>query len=267
MFQMKKVLAVAALTISAFGLTGCGMGKKLVKELKFAAANEGGHLIAGLDTKVFMGAGALPEVKLPIYHPKNPSQFLGYLETHYDGQISVRIDVTEASKIKVTDGNLLPNGRALPMVLPAGVTPISIPVINSNSKVFLAVGEQNLMAGVAVTLVDAQRGRSDWLHILRQLPSNIFYPFTISPQVKGTAGMFTGDKVGIGVFAVKGMSVPEKALALGDIDFSILRLAKLRQLESAVKTETFRVKTQYPVGTKMSTIQRAIIKVRDTEID
>jgi hypothetical protein len=267
MFQMNKVLAVAALTVSAFGLTGCGMGKKLVKELKFAAANEGGHLVAGFDTKVFMGAGALPEVKLPIYHPKNPSQFLGYLETHYDGKISVRIDVTEASKIKVSDGNLLPNGRDLPIVLPDGVVPVSIPVINSHSKVYLAVGEQNLMAGVAVTLVDAERGRSDWIRVLRQLPSNIFYPFTISTQVKGAAGMFTGDKVGVGVFAVKGMSVPEKALALGDTEFSSISLAKLRQLESTVKTETFGLKTQYPVGTKMNKIQRAIIKVRDTEID
>jgi hypothetical protein len=238
-----------------------------VKELKFAAANEGGHLVAGFDTKVYMGDGALPEVKLPIYHPKNPSQFLGYVETHFDGKISIRIDVTEASKIKVADGKLLPNGRELPMVLPEGVLPVSIPVINSHSKVYLAVGEKNLMAGVAVTLVDAERGRSDWLRILRQLPSNIFYPFTISNSVKGTAGMFTGDKVGIGVFAVKGMTVVEKALALGDDEFSMVDLAKLRQLEGSLKAETFGVKTQYPLGSKMNRIQRALVKVRDTELD
>src|SRR5690606_15285571 len=131
MKNMNRLVAMAVLAIPAMGLSGCGIGKNLVKDLKFAAATEGGHLVAGFDTRVEMGDGALPEVKLPIYNPKSPAQFLGYVETHYDGGISVRVDVTEAAKLKVTDGNLLPNGREIPVTLPSGVEAIGIPVINS----------------------------------------------------------------------------------------------------------------------------------------
>ena len=74
---------------------------------------------------------------------------------------------------------------------------VAIPVINSNSKVYVAVGSQNILAGVALTVVaDTSTGNSDWLRILRGLPSNIFFPFTMAADVKGTAGLFTGEKVG-----------------------------------------------------------------------
>ncbi len=276
--SMKKMMMVAAIAVSATGMSGCGMGKKLVKSLQFAAGDENGHLLAGFDAKVEMGMGALPDVKLPIYDPKNPAKFLGYVETLYDGTISVRIDVTSAAKVRVTDGTKLPNGREIPVALPPEVVPIAIPVINSSSKVYLAVGAQNIMAGVAVTLLaDTSTGNSEWLRILRSLPTNIFYPYQIDANLKGAAGLFTGEKVGVGVFAVKGLSKPEKDLVFEDVtfastDFAASRLAARQGYRPAAaaaapRTEFFGVKTQYPVGSKMNKIQRALGKVRDTRLD
>jgi hypothetical protein len=268
---MKSVnlsLKLAVLAVAAASASGCGMGKKLVKNLEFAAGQENGHLVAGFDANVDLGLGSLPEAKLPIYNPQRPAQFLGYVETHSDGALSVRVDVTEAAKVQVSDGSLLPNGREIPITLPAGVVPVAIPVINSNSKVYVAVGSQNILAGVALTVVaDTSTGNSDWLRILRGLPSNIFFPFNVAADVKGTAGLFTGDKVGVGVFAVKTMSKPEKALAFAAAQAGNPLAAIRGKTPAGAEDEFFGVKTQYPVGTKALKIQKALKKVRETALD
>ncbi len=270
MMNLKKMMMITALAVSATGMSGCGMGKKLVKSLQFSAGEENGHLMAGFDANVETGMGALPDVKLPIYDPKNPARFLGYIETLYDGTISLRIDVSEAAKVRVTDGTLLPNGREIPMALPREVVPISIPVIQSKSKVYLAVGEKNIMAGAAITLVaDTSTGNAEWLKMLRSLSANIFYPFQIDSGLKGAAGLFTGDKVGVGVFAVKTLSPREERMieSAPDVETVELASARFQRAMSLRAPEFFGVKTQYPTGSRMNKIQRALVKVRDTRLD
>ena len=264
----KSATSVALLTLSALALSGCGKGGQIVKDLKFAMGDENGHLVAGFDAKVSLGSGSLPEVKLPIYDPNSPARFLGYIETHYDGGVTVRVDVTEAAHVKTENGTKLPNGREIPIVLPQGVVPLAIPVINSNSKVYLAVGEQNIMAGAAITLVaDTATGGSDWLRILQSLPANIFYPFQFSPDTRGTAGIFTGEKIGVGVFAVKTLGTSAPAPSFAATDFTGKGLTASRERAPAAKKEVFGLKTQYPTGRKASKIGRALSKVRRTQLN
>jgi hypothetical protein len=197
---------------------------------------------------------------------------LGYIETNPDGTLGVRVDVTEATKLQVTDGTLLPNGREIPITLPTGVTPIAIPVINSNSKVYIAVGSQNIMAGVAVTLLaDNASASTDWLRILQSLPANIFYPFQLNDKLKGTAGVFTGDKVGVGVFAVQTIG---GATTVAPTTFSLAGGPKVNSLAAVngnkpvpSTPEVFGVHTQYPTGYKAYRIERALKKVRSTKLD
>lgn len=270
--QKKMMMMMATLAV---GMSGCGAGSKLVQTLNFSANDEAGHLMAGFDAKLDMGNGMLPDVKLPIFDPNSPGRFLGYLETHFDGGLSIRIDVTESAHVRTVDGSFLPNGREIPLVLPAGVTPIAIPVINSNSKVYLAVGSQNIMAGVAVTLAaGTSTSGSDWVRVLNSIPANIFYPFQIASDIKGTAGMFTGDKVGVGVFAIKTLGSAAGSVSTfagGDAGLGVKSLAavggsRLAPAQDA-KPEVFGVKTQYPVGLKAYRIQRAVAKVRETKLD
>ncbi|MBS1962801.1 MAG: hypothetical protein JST04_11330 [Bdellovibrionales bacterium] len=274
MITQKKLLLLATLAVSTFALNGCGSGTQIVKSLEFKAEQDNGDLVAGFDAKVTLGQGSLPDAKLPIYNPNSPAQFLGYIETNPDGTLSVRVDVTTAAKVQVTDGTLLPNGREIPIVLPAGVTPIAIPVINSNSKVYLAVGSQNIMAGVAVTLIaDAGSSSTDWIRILQSLPANLFYPFNLATDLKGTAGVFTGDKVGVGVFAVKTLGgaspiAPKVTLASFGGEASVNSLAAVNGNKPLPSTpEVFGVKTQYPTGSRMNRIQGALRKVRHTQLD
>lgn len=270
---------VVALTLSLTGLSSCG--QSLVKNLQFVAQDEGGSFVAGFDTVVSIGSGALPDAKLPIYDPKAPANFLGYVETHANGQISLRVNLSQATKLKYANDAFLPNGRELPIVLPTGVHPIAIPVINSNSKVYVAVGQKNIMAGLAVTLVADTAKSSDWMNVLKSFASNIFYPFNISPVVKGTAGLFMGEKIGVSVFAVKSGDVnvtPSIAnVPLQNPDFSRRGLAVVSSnFRTAMQgapvgissvPEVFEVKTQHPTGSKMRKIQRALDKVRKTKID
>ncbi len=294
MKKMNKISMLATLGVSVLALNGCGSGTQIVKSLSFTAGQDNGHLVAGFDAMVTLGQGSLPDAKLPIYNPKAPAQMLGYIETNPSGMVGVRVDVTEATKLQTTDGTLLPNGRVIPITLPAGVVPIGIPVINSNSKVYIAVGSQNIMAGVAVTLLadTASSASTDWLRVLQSLPANIFYPFQLNPNLKGTAGIFTGDKVGVGVFAVQtiggGPTTPTTPNAptttttvfaakvsltgaAGSTAPKIVSLTHLAEVNgnqpAPSSPEVFGVHTQYPTGSKFSRIQRALAKVRHTQLD
>ena len=270
----KKMMIATSLGVSLFALNGCGSGTQIVKSLRFSAEQDAGHLVAGFDAKVTLGNGTLPDAKLPIYNPKAPAEMLGYIETNPDGTLGVRVDITAATKLDVTDGTLLPNGRNIPITLPAGVLPIAIPVINSNSKVYVAVGSQNIMAGVAVTLIaDNASTSTDWLQILRSLPANIFYTFQLSPTLKGTGGVFTGGKVGVGVFAVQtlGAGTTSTTTTISSTSPSIapkLALTSVNGNKPVPTTpEVFSVHTQHPMGSKFHQIKRALADVRDTQLD
>jgi hypothetical protein len=273
--MQNKVLMVAVLGVSVFALNGCGAGKQIVKSLSFTAGQDNGHLVAGFDAKVTLGMGTLPDAKLPIYNPKAPGEMLGYIETNPDGTLGVRVDVTEATKLEVTDGTLLPNGREIPITLPAGVVPVAIPVINSNSKVYVAVGSQNIMAGVAVTLLaDNNSSGTSWLEILRSLPANLFRSFQLNATLKGTGGVFTGSNVGVGVFAVQTIGSPSSVAP--NISFASMETGVTTNTLAAVNggnkpvpnaPEVFGVHTQYPTGRKMFRIQNALRKVRHTKLD
>jgi hypothetical protein len=262
-----KVMTLVTLGVAALALNGCGSGGQIVQSLDFSASQDSGHLLAGFDAKVNLDQGLLPDAKLPIYNPKNPVQLLGYIETNPDGTVSIRVDVTEATKLQTTDGTLLPNGRMIPITLPAGVEPIGIPVINSNSKVYVAVGSQNIMAGVAVTLLaDNGSTSTDWIRILQSLPTNIFYPFQVNQNLKGTAGLFTGDKVGVGVFAVQTIGNAIPTLGLPSSKLSLAEAGGSKPTVSS-SGEVFGVRTQYPTGMKAYRISRALKKVRATKLD
>ncbi len=192
---------------SAFLLvaSGCGMGRKVVSNVAVENQIVGSDLYVSLDATLSSGALYLPNVKLPLYHPKNPSQQLGEIETN-GLKISVRVNASQALNLRdLSDRVSLPGGSDLPLVLPQGLKPIGIPVFNSNSMVYLAVSGQQVMIGIAVAIAKEDR---------LNLPLNIFLPFNISPEVAGTAGFFLGQKQGVAVFALREGAVAGSGSAL-----------------------------------------------------
>lgn len=228
MRNMKSLVLGAAF---GFFLMGCGAGKGVISNAVFTSATQGSDLMLGLDATMASGGLVLPNVTLPLYNPKNPSQVLGMVQTN-GAHIIVEVNATQALQLpELADGTKLPNGAALPLTLPAGLNPIAIPVFNSNSLVYLAVTGQQVMLGVAVSILKEDR---------LNLPLSIFLPFTISKEVHGTGGFFLGEKQGVGVFAIReSLAAPaaftSKSLAIEKIGVKeeTLTRSKIRQLQKA----------------------------------
>lgn len=186
-----KILVLGSLISLAF--MGCGAGNGIISNVAFTNSVINGDLSVGIDATMSAGGLVLPDVALPIYNPQNPSQLLGELQTS-GAHIIVQLDATQALKLPgMIDGTKLPSGSAIPVSLPQGMSPIAIPVFNSNSLVYLAVNGQEVMLGVAVSIL-----KEDNLN----LPLNVFLPFTISPEIHGIGGFFLGAKQGVAVFAI-----------------------------------------------------------------
>ena len=93
----------------------------------------------------------------------------------------------------IADGNLLPNGTHLPISL-NGAKVVGIPVANSESMVYVAIQDQQVMVGAAIGIRDIAPSST---------ALNIFLPVQINDLVSGMGGMYFGQKSGVGVFAMK----------------------------------------------------------------
>lgn len=185
--------SVIALLVS-FTLMGCGGGKGAISNVKFENAVVNNEVYLGMDATLASGGLVLPNVTLPLYNPNNPSQVLGEIQTN-GRHIIVKVNATQALKLPgLADGAKLPNGAAIPLVLPQGLNAVAIPAFNSSSLVYVAVNGGQIMLGVAVSIL-----KEDTLN----LPLSIFLPFTISPEIRGTGGFFLGEKQGVAVFALR----------------------------------------------------------------
>ena len=237
---MKMKFGVVAFAALALSLSGCGAGKKLVREFDFIQENVQGEQFAGFNAKLNLGIVELPRVVLPLQGGAGRVQIGG-------DEINLRLNVTQAIKLPIGDGTTLPNGREIPVTLPQGVIPIGIPLMGTNTKVYVAISRTQIMAGVAVSLKSDLGKIGDILGI----PMNVFFPFTVSADTKGSAGLYTGDKFGVGVFAVKTIQSSDRG-----------NLAAM----SAPAGE-FEPKTQIPSARKLRRLNRAIGELKSVQLD
>lgn len=217
MINMKQIALGLLLGAQIVGLSSCGAGSKIMKNLEFKTETVGTNYYTGFDALVDLNGLTLPTTTLPIYAPKDKSVTIGTLKIE-NNTIGVRLDLKNALKVDVLDGTLLPNNRAIPVSLPTGVTPIAFPIAGTNSRVYIAISNETLMAGVAVTFND-----SNLPDLLKQ-SLNAFFGFSLGGNVSGNVGLFSGDAFGIGVFATKSMVEAERA-AIGLS--SVSRLKKM----------------------------------------
>ncbi len=174
--------------------TGCGAGKSVISGITFSDHVVGDDLTVSMDATLASGGISLPAVTLPLYNPKNPGEFLGQISTN-GLHIIVEVNASAALKLpNLADGHLLPNGAPIPMVLPAGLNPVAIPVFQSSSQVYLAVNGSQIFLGVAVSIA-----KEDSLN----LPISIFLPFNIANGITGNGGFYLGEKQGVAIFALK----------------------------------------------------------------
>jgi len=241
----KKILALGLLATSMFALSGCGSGGKIVKKMKFVNEMVGANVYTGFDATMNLGKIDLPYSMIPIMHPKTGAN-IGFINTE-PKLIGLRLDLLTLSKLPVeSNAATLPNGRPLPVSLPADVIPMSIPIKGTNAKVYFALGSENIMAGVALTLKVVDTNGGGYQQYLG-IPANVFFPFTIDPTLSGTAGIFTGEKFGVGVFAVK--------------------TVKSQSPPTGGTPESFGLAVQQPSSSKLYRISGAVSDVTAVKID
>lgn len=238
---MKTKLNLLLVVAVGMSMSGCGAGKKLVKELNFFQESVQGEQYAGFDAKLNLGSIQLPRATLPLQN--------GLGEVLMGGdEVRLKVNITEAVNFPIGDGTTLPNGKAIPVTLPQGAVPIGIPILGSNSKVYLSVSKTQIMAGVAISLKSDLGSIGDILGI----PMNVFFPFNIANDLTGSAGIYTGDKFGIGVFAVKTLGAAQ----------SMSTFASASNV-----TGSFKPKTQTPSNSKLRKLNRAISEIRRVSLD
>ncbi len=180
---------VAVVSISSMG---CGAGTKVLDGIQIKTSEVNNELYAEMSATLSSGPLSLPPMVFPLIDPKNPSREYGQIAVS-GKSIGVKLNVSQALRFPVVDGSVLPNGTAIPIILPAGLSSIGIPAFNSNSRVYVAVSSAGqIMVGVAIGIL-----KEDSLN----LPINIFVPFA-SGNIQATAGFYMGSTQGVGVFAL-----------------------------------------------------------------
>lgn len=191
--NFRLFLALATATT----LSACGSANKLsVTNVDISTSIIGSDTYVTLSSSVKMGNLKFPGIEVPIINPTNLQQVLGQLSLfpNADGTntVIVQVNYTEVSKMDPSLGKTLPNGRELPASLQIGNTAIiGIPVLK-NSKIYVGGDlSENFYLGFALAIPYFDS-------VLTQVPVplNIFFPFSISTSITGSAGVFTGPQNG-----------------------------------------------------------------------
>ncbi len=255
MYALKTLVLGSFIALS---LTGCGGGKGIIDKVTFANSVQNNELYVGLDATMAAGGLVLPDVTLPLYNPKNPAQTLGIIHTN---GLSIKVDVNASQALKlpnIVDGTKLPSGAPIPLILPSGLVPIAIPAINSNSLVYLAVNGNQIMIGVAVSILKEDR---------LKLPLNISLPFTINSEIRGTAGFFLGEKQGVHVFALRSPVAAPGPTVPGPTT-KTLTLAGVQSVRAdSAEASLIDVKSEPITSQKIRSLQSAWYSMEDVQLD
>lgn len=191
---LKGLLLVATVAT----LSACGNTSSLVEKVSVKTnvdANQDTWVT--MDSQLNMGALSFPALTIPIANPKFPSEMLGSvsLQRTLDGKnvLEVSANLSEISKNKFTQDNLLPNGSAIPV---AGLDGVIAVKFNTASKVYIGGSANSIMFGVAlaIPLFD---------NVGKYLPGlNMFLPLPTQSGIEGLGGVFTGATglSGLGLF-------------------------------------------------------------------
>ena len=124
-FALSLLLVVLMFTSGGCGKKGVG---GLVSGAQFSTTEENGDLFGNLNVLLSTGGVLLPSFDLPILNPRNPGAVYGTISMRdalsAGTQLGISVNLSEISGLEGADGSLLPNGRAIPVFLGAGVRPL-----------------------------------------------------------------------------------------------------------------------------------------------
>jgi len=215
----KSLRLVASLLLATLAIPSAGCGKKgaggFVSGAQFSTTEENGDLFGNLNVLLNTGGVLLPAFDLPILNPKNPGAVYGTISMRdalsAGTQLGISVNLSEISGLEGADGSLLPNGRAIPVFLGAGVRPLSV-AVSGRSRVYFAFSEGTAVIGTAIVIPEFDKIASYVGAV------DLFFPFQGENGVRGAAGLFSSPQSGqsgIAVFVDASsvlQQVPEKSM-------------------------------------------------------
>jgi hypothetical protein len=246
----RSVLRVMAASVLFLMTQGCGLGRGIVEKVSLNSKQEGKEVWVEMVADLRQGGFQLPAATLPLKDPKNPSRVLGEIVTN-QYSVTTRVNATEIVKVPIGDGSKLPNGALLPIKLDGNAVPVAIPVFKSKSQVYFAANGSQIMLGVAISILKEEK---------LNLPLNLFFPFSVSPKLQGTAGFFLGDPQGIGIFALSDQAAVDSpssdvTIASAKVEKS-LSAARVVELTRSVASPRIRVMSEPITARKLNQLGR-----------
>lgn len=202
--SIAKIVTLSIMLISLGLFQSCGKGSgqnQYVSDIYLETKTIDGDSWIYLKSVLNIGGLSLPSLALPIVDPRNPGEQFGEVSMipvlgGQSNEISIGVNLSKAANLPTQAGISLPNGQGLPLRVPAGVDLMQLTVGQTNSKIYLGLGNDTAFMGFAVAIKEFDQ-------IARYLPgANIFMGFNIK-GVLGSAGIFTSDvsgQSGIGLF-------------------------------------------------------------------
>ena len=183
-------------------VSGCGKFNpgNLIQDVSATTRLENGDTFAEIEFSLDTYGFDFPALSLPILDPRD-------IQTEY-GRINVSEQASGLSLLEISVNldqigsasgtmDVLPNGSALPLQVPSDVEVLTLPLGKSNSRAYLAFGDETALVGAAI-IVRAFDSIGTLVGNALLMPT-----FTVA-GVHGSAGVFTSreaSKSGVAVMA------------------------------------------------------------------
>jgi hypothetical protein len=195
-FFRSSKLGLGLILGGALMLTSCN-ATKIVNDVQLRGYEQTGDVYGEVTTTVDLQGMTLPPLAFPIVDPNNPSYQVGDFTSSADPAnpaqsiVVVKLNLTRLASLKTSGPASLPNGTLLPV---QGYAPEDVLQFNpyEQIRVYFSVNttSQQAMMGVAVPIVQLNGLVGDMGGV------NLFRDFSLSNDVSGVAGAFTGNAAG-----------------------------------------------------------------------
>ena len=234
MFKSLTSLTVVALTLTACG--GNSTSNEFLKSVNLSVSTQNNDSYLKLTSTFDLGSNvSLAEMSVSIIDPKTQQQ-RGTVQfaqlPNGQGQISVDVNASLAANADAALGQVLPNGKPIPLALGAHTGEVLGVKILDHSTVYLG-GDTKTSAYAGVAL-----GITGFDDVMSQLSTaaNVFFMGNFTPNVLGVGGIYGSNvknESGIAIFGkyTAGKSVNVQQLDLNaDYEVQKLNRATMRRL-------------------------------------
>ena len=234
---MFKISALCILSLSLLSLTACnggGSATQFIKSSSVSISSQGSDSFANVTTQFDLGQNvSLAQMDATVIDPKSLIQ-RGTITFNQlpggIGQITVSVNLSLITNASATLGQVMPNGKPLPLILGANAGDVlGVPVLDHSTAYIGGNTSKSVFVGAAL-------GIKGFDQVMNQLstPANIFFALNVTPSIGGVAGIYgspTAYENGIAVFGKYSATADLESESDSDYEIDSMNKATMRNLQ------------------------------------